>query len=73
MSILDAALVKAVDRAAKNDKDLDPNIKVEVANWQPTELEKEVRAKILKDFALGYSTMYRPRQEFNDLSVLQRD
>ncbi len=71
MSIVDAQLYQAVQRAGT--KDEDPNIKVEMATWQPTDLEQKVRADILRDFALGYQTMYRPRQEFNDLSVLQRD
>jgi hypothetical protein len=39
----------------------------------PTDLERKVLGQIVSDFALGYQTMYRPRQEFNDLSVLQRD
>jgi len=71
MSIIDANLATAVSKAGTSDAN--PDIKVEKANWEPTELEKQVRADILRDFALGYQTMYRPRQEFNDLSVIQRD
>ena len=44
----------------------------EVSQWQPTPAEKEMRAMIIKHFALGYTTMYTPRVEFNDLSTIQR-
>lgn len=40
--------------------------------YQPSDAEKETRAMILKHFALGYVTMYTPRVEFNDLSVISR-
>jgi len=72
MSIIDNQLRSAL--ATVGTKDADPKIDVEKCEaWQPTELEKQVRSDILADFALGYQTLYRPRQEFNDLSVLQRD
>lgn len=71
MSIIDPRLSTAITKAGT--QEADPEIKVEETPYQPTDLEKEVRAKILEDFTLGYQTMYRPRQEFNDLSVLQRD
>lgn len=37
-----------------------------------TDKEKETRGMILKQFALGYVTMYKPRVEFNDVSVVDR-
>ncbi len=45
----------------------------EISLYQPTEDEKQVRAMILKHFILGNTTMYTPRVEFNDLSVIDRD
>ena len=68
MSIIDERL----DKALKNPSS-DPDLKVEPSLYVPTDDEVEARKKVLNDFALGYQTMYRPRQEFNDLSTLQRD
>lgn len=45
----------------------------EVANYNPTKPEKDVRDMILKHFVLGSTSMYMPRVEFNDLSVVTRD
>lgn len=45
----------------------------EVADYNPTEEERDVRAMILRHFILGTTTMYTPRVEFNDLSVVMRD
>lgn len=71
MSIIDKRLSDAVKNAGT--RDADKEVAVEKAYWQPTDLERSVLSGILRDFALGYQTMYRPRQEFSDLSVLQRD
>jgi len=46
--------------------------KLEASQYNPSDEEKEVRAMVLKHFALGYVTMYTPRVEFNDLSVISR-
>lgn len=46
--------------------------KYEISQYQPTREELEVRAMIIKQFGLGYVTMYTPRVEFNDLCVLDR-
>jgi hypothetical protein len=73
MSIIDQRLSQAVQKYGSTNDSGDKEIAVEKAQWQPTDLEREVRGQILKDFALGYQTMYRPRVEFNDLSTLQRD
>jgi len=48
-------------------------IEEELSEYKPTEDEKKVRAMIIKHFTLGYATMEKPRVEFNDLSVRQRD
>lgn len=45
----------------------------EYSGYNPTESEKAIRAMILKHFVLGSTTMYTPRVEFNDLSVITRD
>lgn len=45
----------------------------EVADYNPTEEELDMRALILRHFILGTTTMYTPRVEFNDLSVVMRD
>ena len=43
-----------------------------ISEYNPSEEEKQVRTMIIRQFALGDITMQRPRQEFNDLSVLGR-
>jgi hypothetical protein len=40
--------------------------------YNPSSREKDVREQILKDFRLGWQTMFLPRPEFNDLSLYQR-
>jgi hypothetical protein len=44
----------------------------EPSAYSPSEEEKTVLGMILKHFALGHVTMWKPRVEFNDLSVIQR-
>ena len=46
--------------------------KLNPSSYQPTDEEKEVRSMIIRQFSLGYLTMYKPRREFNDLSVIGR-
>ncbi len=46
--------------------------KLDVSAYAPTDEEREVRSMIIRQFALGYQTMYYPRREFNDLSVIGR-
>ena len=46
--------------------------KANQSEYQPTPEEKEIRAMIIRQFSLGYLTMYTPRREFNDLSVIGR-
>lgn len=46
--------------------------KFERTLYTPTDEEKTIRSMILQQFVLGYTTMYTPRVEFNDLSVIQR-
>lgn len=43
-----------------------------VSPYMPSDDEKAMRALILDHFRLGYVTMYTPRVEFNDLSLVQR-
>ena len=42
------------------------------SNYQPTDAEKIRRQEIIHDFTWGHVTMYKPRREFNDLSVISR-
>ncbi len=44
----------------------------QVSLYQPSEGAKLRRQEIIKDFTLGYVTMYKPRREFNDLSLVSR-
>lgn len=46
--------------------------KLNVSQYAPNEDEKEVRSMIIRQFTLGYQTMYKPRREFNDMSVIGR-
>lgn len=46
--------------------------KCETSEYKPTDEEKEIRAMIIRQFSLGYLTMYTPRREFNDLSTIGR-
>ena len=41
--------------------------------WIPTEEESAAMLRVRMDFATAWETMWRPRQEFNDLSVIERD
>ncbi len=43
-----------------------------LSDYKPTTEESQMRSLILNHFTLGYTTMYTPRVEFNDLSVIQR-
>ncbi len=56
------------------DKRLTPDEvkKAEVSQYSPTDEEKEVRTMLIRHFTLGYQTMYKPRREFNDMSVIGR-
>ena len=40
--------------------------------YQPTDDEKTRRQEIIHDFTWGHVTMYKPRREFNDMSVISR-
>ena len=46
--------------------------KYNISQYNPSDEEKTMRAMVLQHFTLGYTTMYTPRVEFNDLSVIQR-
>lgn len=45
----------------------------ELSTYLPSDEDKAARAMIINHFTLGYMNMYKPRVEFNDLSVIQRD
>lgn len=45
----------------------------EVSLWQPSDEEKRITSLVLNHFTLGYVTMWKPRVELNDLSVIMRD
>lgn len=69
-------IVKNVGNAEWADIRLTPDEiqekKIATSQYAPTDEEKEVRAMIIRQFALGYNTMYMPRREFNDMSVIGR-
>lgn len=46
--------------------------KLSISSYMPTEDERNIRTMIIRHFTLGYTTMYKPRREFNDLSVIGR-
>lgn len=46
--------------------------KLPTSLYQPTDEEKDIRTMIIRQFTLGYQTMYKPRREFNDMSVIGR-
>lgn len=46
--------------------------KLVASSYRPGDEEKTVRSMLIRQFALGYETMYKPRREFNDMSVIGR-
>ena len=46
--------------------------KLNASAYKPTDEEREVRSMVIRQFGLGYLTMYKPRREFNDLAVIGR-
>lgn len=75
MSILTTAKDKLGNISAKETKITPAQVlkgNYNLSSYQPTDKEAEMRALILRHFTLGYTTMYTPRVEFNDLSVIQR-
>lgn len=48
------------------------NKKNQLAEYQPTGLERDRLAMVRQDFTSGYTVMYRPRREFNDLTMIER-
>lgn len=78
------SIVQTVEREETTGKGVvSPELKLELdkqegiinepSAYSPTDEEKQVRAMVINHFALGYTTMYRPRVEFNDLSIIGRD
>lgn len=46
---------------------------VSISQYNPDPASKETRSMVINHFTLGYNTMYKPRLEFNDLSVIGRN
>lgn len=46
--------------------------KLTASSYNPTEDERNTRSMIIRQLSLGYTTMYTPRIEFNDTSVIGR-
>jgi hypothetical protein len=44
----------------------------EMSQYQPNEKERFRRQEIIKAFTYGHLTMFKPRREFNDLSLISR-
>ncbi len=65
MSLIDADLKLEIDKQK--------GIVNEASAYNPTEEEKEIRSMVISHFALGNVTMFTPRVEFNDLSLINRD
>jgi len=69
-------VIKNVGNAEYSDIRLTPkeikDNKLNVSAYNPTDDEREVRSMIIRQFVLGYQTMYKPRREFNDMSVIGR-
>ena len=70
----DTKWLEHVGNAEWTDLRLTPNEekKANTSQYAPTDEEKEIRAMIIRQFTLGYQTMYYPRREFNDMSVIGR-
>ncbi len=69
-------IIKNVGNAEYSDIRLTPkeiaDKKIPTSLYTPTDDEKEIRTMIIRQFTLGYQTMYKPRREFNDMSVIGR-
>ena len=64
---------QTVPAELKIEVDKQKGIVNEVSSYNPTPEEEIIRQMVVYHFALGYTTMYRPRVEFNDLSTIGRD
>jgi hypothetical protein len=70
------SIIVSVGNGEYSDVRLTPNEikekKLNVSSYLPTEDEKTVRSMLIRQMTLGYQTMYKPRREFNDKSVIGR-
>ncbi len=70
------SIIVNVGNAEYSDKRLTPEEtkenKLNVSSYNPTDDERKVREMVIRHFTLGYQTMYKPRREFNDMSVIGR-
>ena len=46
--------------------------KLNASEYAPSDDERSIRAMLIRHFTFGYETMYKPRREFNDMSVIGR-
>lgn len=53
--------------------DKQTGIKNEKSPYKPTDEEAKIRSMIIRHFTLGWTNLYTPRVEFNDLSTFGRD
>lgn len=77
------SILNTIDRDGVDGKSVPAELKIEVdkqkgivnelSEYNPSEEERLVRQMVVFHFALGYTNMYRPRVEFNDLSTIARD
>lgn len=70
--LIDKELQEKVAGAIKTKLSTGGSGDVIVSPWEPTEAEKAVRSMIVRQFSDGYVTMYKPRNEFNQRSVISR-
>lgn len=70
------SLITKVGNAEWSDIRLTPkdvaDKKLNSSSYAPNDEEKQIRSMLIRQFALGYQTMYKPRREFNDMSVIGR-
>lgn len=77
------SILNSIDRDGVDGKRVSADLKIEVdrqkgivnevSAYTPTEEERLMRQMVIFHFSLGYTNMYRPRVEFNDLSTIARD
>jgi hypothetical protein len=70
---LDTGGEGVVPASLKLELDKQKGIINEPSAYNPTAAELAVRAMVIQHFNLGYTTMYRPRIEFSDMSLIGRD
>jgi len=72
MSLADSQLVLDSKGKTVEAQWADGKTAATLAAYQPTGMESERLAMVRSDFTSGYTLLYRPRREFNDLSLITR-